>query len=44
MCGGVTRGFAGVKFSGSPSRFGVNRARAIRGRYMSMNPRRSFRE
>lgn len=28
MCGGVIRGFAGVKFSGSPRRFGVNRARA----------------
>lgn len=44
MWGGVTRGLAGVKFSGSPSRFGVNRARVIRGKYMRVNPRRSFRE
>lgn len=44
MWGGVTRGLAGVKFSGSPSRFGVNRARVIRGKYIRVNPRRSFRE
>lgn len=39
----MTRGFAGVKFSGSPSRFGENRARVVRGRSMSTNPSTSFR-
>lgn len=42
--GGVTRGFAGVKFSGSPKRLGENSARATRGRSMNMNPRISFTE
>lgn len=42
--GGVTSGFAGVKFSGSPSRLGENRARVIRGRNISMKPRMSLRE
>lgn len=42
--GGVTRGFAGVKFSGSPRRLGENRARVIRGRSIIMKPRMSFRE
>lgn len=40
----MTRGFAGVKFSGSPRRLGENRARVIRGRSISMKPRMSFRE
>ena len=44
MWGGVTKGFAGVKFSGSPSRLGENRARVMSGRNMSINPRISFRE
>lgn len=44
MWGGVTRGFAGVKFSGSPRRFGENRARDVRGKIMSANPRMSFSE
>lgn len=44
ICGGVTRGFAGVKFSGSPNRLGVNRARVVRRRSMIVNPSRSFRE
>ena len=44
ICGGVTSGFAGVKFSGSPSRFGENRARVISGRSMRINPRISFSE
>ena len=42
MCGGVTSGFAGVKFSGSPSKLGENRARVVSGRSMSANPRVSF--
>lgn len=44
MCGGVTKGFAGVKFSGSPNRLGENRARAVSRNSMIVNPRRSFRE
>lgn len=42
MCGGVTSGLAGEKFSGSPSMLGENRARVISGRSMSMKPRMSF--
>lgn len=42
MCGGVARGLAGVKFSGSPSKLGENRARAARGTNTSVNPRISF--
>lgn len=37
-------GFAGVKFSGSPSRFGENNARAVSGMSIEVNPRMSFRE
>ena len=44
MCGGVVRGFAGVKFSGSPSRLGENRAKVVSGSSISMKPRMSFRE
>lgn len=44
ICGGVTRGLAGVKFSGSPRRFGEKKARIRRGINMSVNPRMSFRE
>lgn len=44
ICGGVTRGFAGVKFSGSPSRLGENRARVVSERSMSTSPRMSLRE
>lgn len=42
--GGVTSGFAGVKFSGSPKRLGENMAKVIRGMNISMKPRMSFRE
>ena len=42
MWGGVIRGFAGVKFSGSPSRLGENRARVVRGRSINASPRVSF--
>ena len=44
MCGGVTSGFAGVKFSGSPRRLGENRASAIRGVIIRVSPRMSLRE
>lgn len=44
MCGGVTRGLAGVKLSGSPSRFGENSARAVSPRSSATNPRRSLYE
>lgn len=44
MWGGVTRGFAGVKFSGSPKRLGENRARVVSGSSISMKPRISFME
>lgn len=42
MCGGVTRGLAGVKLSGSPSRFGANNARDERANRATANPRRSL--
>lgn len=42
MWGGVARGFAGVKFSGSPSRLGENRARETSRMIISANPRMSF--
>lgn len=42
MCGGVTRGLAGVKFSGSPRRLGENRARETSRESISTNPRMSF--
>ena len=44
MWGGVTSGFAGVKFSGSPRRLGENRASAIKGESIRANPRISFNE
>lgn len=44
MCGGVTNGLAGVKFSGSPRRLGENKASIVSGRNMSVKPRISFRE
>lgn len=42
MCGGVTRGLAGVKLSGSPRRLGANSARDARARRATVNPRRSL--
>lgn len=42
MCGGVTRGLAGVKLSGSPSRFGENRAREVSAISRAAKPRRSL--
>lgn len=44
MCGGVTRGFAGVKLSGSPSKLGANNARQERASRATANPRRSLYE
>lgn len=42
MCGGVTRGLAGVKLSGSPRRLGVNSASEVRAVRRAVNPRRSL--
>lgn len=42
MWGGVTSGFAGVKFSGSPNRFGKNRASINKIKMSSRSPRRSL--
>jgi len=39
MWGGVTNGFAGVKFSGSPRRLGENKARVVSRRSINVNPR-----
>lgn len=44
MCGGVTNGFAGVKFSGSPNRFGENNAKDVRASNMTTKPKRSLYE
>lgn len=43
MWGGVTKGFAGVNFSGSPRRLGEKRARVVRRRSIIVNPKMSFR-
>lgn len=42
MWGGVTNGFAGVKLSGSPRRFGENKARHVRKIMTAANPKRSL--
>lgn len=42
ICGGVTRGLAGVKLSGSPSRLGENSAREVSAIKRIANPRRSL--
>lgn len=42
ICTGVTRGFAGRKFSGSPRRFGVNITTYDRERSKIINPALSF--
>lgn len=39
---GVTKGLAGIKFSGSPSRFGVNSATIVKVRNSRINPLRSL--
>jgi len=42
MWRGVTKGFAGIKFSGSPKRFGENNARAKRRASKITNPTESL--
>lgn len=42
MCTGVTNGFAGVKLSGSPRRYGSFRVSADSNMIMIVNPRMSF--
>jgi len=42
--GGVTRGLAGVKLSGSPRRLGEKSARHVRPSRSATNPRRSLYE
>ena len=42
MCGGVTRGLATVKLSGSPNKLGANRAKDTRARNRAMKPTRSL--
>ena len=42
MCGGVTRGFAGVKLSGSPRRLGEKRAKQVSPSRRATKPRRSL--
>lgn len=42
MCGGVARGLAGVKFSGSPSKLGANRATEASAMNISAKPRMSL--
>jgi len=42
MCGGVTSGLAGVKFSGSPSRFGENSAKSISKKSIITKPSKSL--
>lgn len=44
ICGGVTSGFAGVKLSGSPRRFGVNSASDVSAVSTIKNPTRSLYE
>lgn len=44
ICGGVARGLAGVKFSGSPRKLGAKKAKVKKGMNMSVNPRMSFKE
>lgn len=44
MCGGVTRGLAGVKLSGSPSKLGENSAREVSAMRTAAKPRRSLYE
>jgi len=44
MWGGVTRGLAGVKLSGSPSRLGEKSARVVRPNRRATKPKRSLYE
>lgn len=42
ICGGVTRGFAGMKLSGSPRTFGEKRAREVKAIRRAANPSKSL--
>lgn len=42
MCGGVTNGFAGEKFSGSPRRLGIKRANDRRRAITNITPNKSL--
>lgn len=42
ICGGVTRGFAGMKLSGSPRRLGENKDKVDRARSITTKPSRSL--
>lgn len=42
MCGGVTKGLAGVKLSGSPRRLGENSAREVSAMRSAAKPKRSL--
>lgn len=42
MCVGVTKGLAGVKFSGSPKRLGEKRASDVKASRRIVNPTRSL--
>lgn len=44
MCGGVISGFAGVKFSGSPRRFGVSKEISNKVKSISRKPKMSLYE
>lgn len=44
MCGGVTRGLAGVKLSGSPRRLGENSATEVSPTSIRINPNKSLYE
>lgn len=42
MCTGVTSGFAGVKLSGSLSKYGSFSVRAVSAAIVNVNPKMSF--
>ena len=44
MCAGVTRGLAGIKLSGSPSRYGLRRDKITSPVIMTTNPTMSLNE
>lgn len=44
MCGGVTRGLAGMKFSGSDRRYGKIKTKVVKIVITIINPKMSFQE
>jgi len=44
ICGGVTRGLAGIKLSGSPRMLGAKRAKEVRESRSTTKPSRSLYE